>query len=102
MGICSTCASLKERRDRETIHIPNNFTRKERYYLYKDYVQGDQGNGNFITYEYFARVWKNKFNNVCIPKRSNMGICNTCASLKERRDRSKGIERGMFTKLFIF
>ena len=58
MGICSTCASLKERRDRETIHIPNNFTRKERYYLYKDYVQGDQGNGNFIKYVYFKRVWK--------------------------------------------
>ena len=41
---------------------------------------------------------KKKFNNIRIPKRSRMGVCSTCASLKERRDRSEGIERGMFTK----
>ena len=74
--------------NRETIHIPDNFTRQEIYNLCKDYVQGGKGNGNFIKYAYFIRVWKNKFNNVCIPKRSRMGICSTCASLKEMRDRS--------------
>ena len=84
--------------NRETIHIPDNFTRQEIYNLYKDYVQGGQGNDNFIRYAYFTRVWKKKFNNVRIPKMSRMGVCSTCASIKERRDRSEGIERGMFTK----
>ena len=84
--------------NRETIHIPDNFTMQEIYNFYKDYVQGGQGNHNFIIYAYFTRVWKNKFNNVYIPNRSRIGICSTCASLKERRDRSEWIERGMFTK----
>ena len=48
--------------NRETIHIPDNFTRQEIYKLYKDYVQGGQRNGNFFTYGYFTRVWKKKFN----------------------------------------
>ena len=88
--------------NRETIHLPDNSTRQEIYKLYKDYAQSGQGNGNFIIYAYFTRVWKKKFNNVCIPKRSRMGIYSTRNSLKERRDRSEGIERGMFKKLFIF
>ena len=87
--------------NRETIHIPDNFTWQEIYNLYKEYVQGAQGNDNFIRYAYFTRVWKNKFNNVRIPKRSRMGICSTCASLKERRDRTEGIERGMFAICFF-
>ena len=45
--------------NRETIHIPDNFTRQEIYNLYKEYVEGDEGNGNFIKYAYFTRVWKN-------------------------------------------
>ena len=39
--------------------MPNReFTRQEIYNLYKDYVQGGQGNGNFIIYVYCTRVWK--------------------------------------------
>ena len=86
---------------RETIHILDNFTQQEIYKLYKEYVQGDYGNDNFIKYAYFTRVWKNKFNNVHIPKRSRMGIYSTCASLKERRDIIEGIERGMFAICFF-
>ncbi len=83
--------------NRETIHIPDNFTWQEIYNLYKEYVlQGAQGNDNFIRYAYFIRVWKNKFNNVRIPKRSRMGICSTCASLKERRDRKRYVYNMFF------
>ena len=68
--------------NRDTINIPNNFSRQEIYNLYKEYAGGVEGNGCFITYSYFMRIWKNKFNNVCIPKKTRMGICSTCASLK--------------------
>ena len=87
--------------DRDTIHIPYNFSRREIYNLYKGYVEGVEGNGNFITYAYFTRIWKKQFNNICIPKKSRMGICSICATLKSRRDKSEGAERGMYL-LFLF
>jgi hypothetical protein len=87
--------------DRDTIHIPDNFSRRKIYNLYKGYVESVEGNGNFITYAYFTRIWKKQFNNVCIPKKSRMGICSICATLKSRRDKSEGAERGMYL-LFCF
>ena len=74
--------------DRETIHIPYNFSRQEIYNLYKAFVQEAEGNKNFIIYAYFTRLWKIEFNNVCIPKRSRMGVCSICDSLKQIRDKS--------------
>jgi hypothetical protein len=87
--------------DRDTIHIPVNLSRREIYNLYKGYVEGVDENGNFITYAYFTRIWKKRFNNVCIPKKSMMGICSIC-TLKSRRDKSKGVEMGMHLLLFFF
>jgi hypothetical protein len=87
--------------DRDTIHIPDNFSRREIYNLYKGYVEGVEGNSNFITYANFTRIWKKQFNNVCIPKKSRMGICSICATLKSRRDQYEGAERGMHL-LFCF
>jgi hypothetical protein len=55
--------------DIDTIHILNNFSRREIYNLYKGYVEGVEGNGNFITYAYFTRIWKKQFNNFCITKK---------------------------------
>ena len=81
--------------NRETIHIPNNFSRQEIYQLYKEYAQSVEGNSNFITYSYFTIIWKNKFNNVRIPKKSRMGVCSICAFLKEKRDKIEGEERCM-------
>ena len=68
--------------NRETVHIPDNFSRREIYNLYKEYAKGAEGHDQFITYQYFVKVWKKEFNNVCIPKKTRMGICSTCASLK--------------------
>jgi hypothetical protein len=87
--------------DRDTIHISNNFSRREIYNLYKEYAKGIEENGNFITYAYFTRIWKKQFNNVCIPKKTRMGVCSICATLKSRRDKSERIERGMYL-LFFF
>jgi hypothetical protein len=87
--------------DRDTIHIPDNFSRRKIYNLYKGYVEGVEGNGNFITYAYFTRIWKKQFNNVHIPKKSRMGICNIYDTLKSRRDKSQGAERGMYLLFFI-
>jgi hypothetical protein len=42
--------------DRDTIHIPDNFSRREIYNFHKEYVEGVEGNGNFITYAYFTRI----------------------------------------------
>ena len=67
--------------NRETIHIPDNFSRREIYNLYKEYAEGAEGHGQFITYQYFVKVWKKEFNTVRIPKKTRMGICSTCASL---------------------
>ena len=67
----------------------DSFTRWEIYNLYMEYVEGAEGNDNFIKYAYFTRVAKKRFNNVRIHKRTRMGICSTCASLKERRDRKR-------------
>ena len=66
----------------ETIHIPDNFSRREIYNLYKEYAESAEGQGHFITYQYFVKLWKKEFNNVRIPKKTRMGICSTCASLK--------------------
>lgn len=68
--------------NRETIHIPDNFSRREIHNLYTEYVECVEGNGRFITYQYFVIIWKKEFNIVCIPKKSRMEVCNTCASLK--------------------
>lgn len=68
--------------NRETIHIPNYFSTREIYNLYKEYAEGTEGHGRFIAYKYFVKIWKTKFNNVCIPKKKRMGIFSTCASLK--------------------
>ena len=87
--------------NRDTIHIPDNFSRREIYNLYKGYAEGVEGNGSFITYAYFTRIWKKQFNNVCIPKKSRMGICSICATLKSRRDKSEGVERGMYLLYFF-
>ena len=87
--------------DRETIHIPDNFSSHEIYNLYKAFVQEAEGNNNFIKYAYFIRLWKIEFNNVCIPKRSRMGVCSICASLKQRRDKSEWIQRGVSLKTFF-
>ena len=83
--------------NKETIHIPYNFTRKEIYNLYKDCIQGGQGNGNFFTYGYFTRVWKNKFNNMnAFQRGQGWGSVVHVLLLKK-----EGIQRGMFTKLCI-
>ena len=82
----------------DTIHIPNNFLRREIFSLYKDYAEVVEGVGNFITYSYFTRVWKNEFNNVRIAKKTRMGVCSTCGSLKEKRGKCQGAERGMRSK----
>ena len=87
--------------NRDTIHIPDNFSRREIYNLYKGYVEGVEGNGNFITYPYFTRIWKKEFNNVCIPKKSRMAIYSICGTIKSRRDKPEGSERGMYL-LFCF
>jgi len=68
--------------NKDTIHIVDNFSRCEIYNLYREYVEGAQEDGNFITYSYVTRIWRNGFNNVCIPKKTRMGICSTCATLK--------------------
>ena len=68
--------------NRETINIPDNFSRREIYNLYKEYAESVEGQGQFITYQYFVKIWKKEFNNVRIPKKTRMGICSTCASLK--------------------
>jgi hypothetical protein len=88
--------------DRDTIHIPDNFSRREIYNLYKGYAEDVEGKDNFITYAYFTRIWKKQFNNVRIPKKSRMGICSICATLKSRRDKSEGAERGMYLLFFFF
>ena len=80
--------------NRETIHIPDNFSRREIYNLYKEYAESAEGQGHFITYQYFVKLWKKEFNNVRIPKKTRMGICSTCASLKSKRDKCEGSERG--------
>jgi hypothetical protein len=87
--------------DRDIIHIPNNFSRREIDKLYKGYVEGVEGNGNFITYAHFTRIWKKKFNNVCITKKSRMEICSTCATFKSIRHKSEGEGRCMYL-LFSF
>ena len=69
----------------DRIHIPDNFSRREIYNLYKEYAEGAEGHGRFITYPYFVKIWKKEFNNVCIPKKTRMGICNICASLKLKK-----------------
>jgi len=68
--------------NREIIHIPNNFSRLEIYNLYKEYAEGAKGHGRFIIYQYFVKIWKKEFNNVHIPKKTRIAICNTCAYLK--------------------
>jgi hypothetical protein len=87
--------------DKDTIHIPDNFSRRKIYNLYKEYVEGVEGNVNFITYAYFTTIWKKQFSNVHIPKKSRMGVYNTCATLKSRRHKFEGVERGMYL-LFCF
>jgi hypothetical protein len=88
--------------DRDTIHIPDSFSRREIYNLYKGYDEDVEGKGNFITYAYFTRIWKKQFNNVCIPNNSRMGICSIYATLKSRRDKSEGTEGGMYLLFFFF
>jgi hypothetical protein len=85
----------------DTIHIPKKISSWEIYNLYKGYAEGVEGNANFIIYAYFTRIWKKQFNNVCIPKKSRMGICSICATVKSRRDKSEGEESGMYL-LFYF
>ena len=80
--------------NKDTIHIPDNFSRREIYHFYRENAEGDKGVVNFITYSYFTRIWKNKFNNVRIPKKTRMGICSTCSSLKSKSDKCEGAERG--------
>jgi hypothetical protein len=87
--------------DRETIHIPDNFSMNEIYKLYKEYVESVEGNHNFISYAYFTRVWKRQFNNVHIDKNPRMGICSICPSIKERRDKYEGVERGIYLHIFF-
>jgi len=60
--------------NRDKIHIPDNFSRREIYNLYKESAEGVEGNGRFITYQYFVKMWKNEFNNVYIPKNTRMGV----------------------------
>jgi len=68
--------------NRDTIHIPDNFSWREIYNLYKEYAEGVEGNGRFITYQYFVKIRKKEFNKFHIPKKTRMRVCNTCASLK--------------------
>ena len=51
--------------------------------------------GNLITYAYFIRIWKNKFNDVHIPKKSKMVVRNTCIFLKEKRKKTEGVKEGL-------
>jgi hypothetical protein len=88
--------------NRDTINIPDNFSTREIYKLYKRYFEGVEGNGNFIAYAYFTSIWKKQFNNVCIPKKSRMGIYSICATLRSGRDKSEGAEIGMYLLFFFF
>ena len=62
------CKHGESLRDRETIDIRDNFSRKEIYNLYKEFVQEAKGNNCFMRYAYFTRLWKIEFNNVHIPR----------------------------------
>ena len=75
---------------RDTLHILYNFSRREIYNLYEEYVGGAQENGIFITYSYFTKTWKKKFNNIYIPKKLRMGISYTCASPNQEGINLKG------------
>jgi hypothetical protein len=79
--------------DKDTIHILDNFSRREIYNLYNGYAEGVEGNNTFITYAYFTRIWKKQFNNFYIPRKSRMGICSIFVTLKSRRVKSEGEER---------
>ena len=84
--------------DRETIHILDNFSRKEIYNLYKAFFQEVEGNNSFIKYANFTRLWKIELNNVRIPKRSRMVISSIYASIKQISGKSDGIKRGVSLK----
>ena len=86
---------------RDTLHILDKFARREIYNIYKEYVGGAQENGIFITYSYFTRTWEKQFNNICIPKKLRMGICNTCASPKSRRNKFEGVEKGISLQNYL-
>ena len=43
---------------RDTIHIPENFSRQEIYNLYKEYAEGVEVNGCFITYQCLVQIWR--------------------------------------------
>ena len=72
---------------RDTLHILDKFARREIYKIYKEYVGGAQENGIFITYSYLTRTWEKQFHNIRIPNKLRMGIFNTCASPKSRRNK---------------
>ena len=42
--------------NRETIHLPDNFSRREIYNLYKEYAESVEGHGRLITYQYFVKI----------------------------------------------
>ena len=82
------------------MHIPDNFSR-EIYNLYKEYVEGVEENGNFITYAYFTRIWKKQFNNVCIPNKSRMGFVVYVILLNQEEINLKG-QKGVCIYYFSF
>ena len=86
---------------RDTLHILHNFSRREIYNLYNEYVGGAQENGIFITYSYFTRTWEKKFNNIRIPKKLRMVICNTCASPKSRRNKFERVEKVISLQTYL-
>ena len=87
--------------NKDTIHILYNFSRREIFILYRDYAEFVEGVGNFIAYYYFTRLWKNEFNNGRILEKTRMGVCSTCASLKEKINKFQGVERGMRSKHYF-
>ena len=45
--------------DRDTVHIRDNFTKQEIYNLYRGFVEGAKGNGNFTNMHILQEYGKN-------------------------------------------
>eukprot|EP01018_Ginkgo_biloba_P010915 Gb_30936 [translate_table: standard] len=81
--------------NRDTIHIPDNFSKVEIFNMYKEHAIATEA--KHVSYVHFKRLWKDNFNNVRIPAKTRMGICSVCAELKARRAKLCGHERDLVT-----
>ena len=46
----------------------------------------------YIQYSQFTRLWKMMFENVVIPRKVRMGVCDVCANLKSMMKATFGDE----------